>query len=179
MRKISALIIALCLTASLCGCGNATKEATTTTTTEKMDTADNVSDTTSATASVVTAEMTSAEICESMQKTLHEYFSENTLVEYVEANDIYQISYWIDGATALSLAAEDGNDTAREDWDSLVERMKKLSLDSKDSLAKYAPNASVSAVVVNENDHSKILLAALDGEVILDVVYGIGFKTDE
>ena len=77
------------------------------------------------------------------------------------------------------MAAEDGNDTAREDWDSLVERMKKLSLDSKDSLAKYAPNASVSAVVVNENDHSKILLAALDGEVILDVVYGIGVKTDE
>ena len=100
MRKISALIIALCLTASLCGCGNATTE-----TTEKMDTADNVSDTTSATASVVTDEMTSAEICESMQKTLHEYFSENTLVEYVEANDIYQISYWIDGATAVSLSS--------------------------------------------------------------------------
>lgn len=106
-------------------------------------------------------------VCSLLQIALNSSYKDSSSVEYQKDSKTYVISLWKDGI-ALGLSTINTNETARNAWENLKQSMIALSSSAQETVKNVQPDAHVTVMVLNDNDHTKTLLTVLDGVIIYD-----------
>lgn len=144
-----------------------TQSETLQTQTETPTTEENTEEQESATVQSSDVALSSDAICLILKAGLSQSFGDDAIVEYSEEAKNYKISIWKDGI-AVSFATIPTNPKAKDAWETMKNSIKNMSSELQNTVQNYQPDAHVTVMVLNDLDHSKVLMTVLDGVLIYD-----------